>query len=396
MIYNKKCIEDYDIKDKKVIIRVDFNVPIENGYIEDDNRIKESLITIKYAIKKGAKVILLSHLGRIKEEADLQTNSLSIVAIRLSELLYKQVIFIDKTRGLEVEEAINNMKPGDIVLLENTRFEDLNGNLESSNNETLAKYWASLGDIFINDAFAVSHRAHASNYGIASYLPSGIGFLVKKELDMMVPILENPTKPYFAVLGGAKVKDKIGLINHLALTCDYILVGGAMAFTFLKAKGYNVGKSMVDDSSIPLVKDILAKYGKKIVLPVDIVTGVSLTKGEDVKIKNAFELDFDDVGLDIGPKTVELFKKGILLSKTIISNGPMGLFEKEEFSKGTNEILAAMIGDRKVIIGGGDTASAVINMGYKDKYTHVSTGGGATLELFAGNKLPGIEIINEK
>lgn len=393
---NKKLITDYDLENKKVIIRADFNVPVKDGYIQDDNRIREEIPTIKHAIKNGAKVILLSHLGRVKTEEDLKDNSLSIVAVRLGEILYKQVIFIDKTRGSEVEEAINNMKPGDIVMLENTRFEDLDGNKESGNDQELAKYWASLGDIFINDAFGTIHRSHASNVGIANYLPNGIGFLVQKELEAMMPILENPSKPFIVVLGGAKVKDKIGIINNLITKADYILIGGGMANTFLKAKGLNVGKSIVDDEHLKDVINLINNYGRKLILPVDVVTGETISEITTTNIKNVNEIGDEDYIVDIGPKTIELFKKGTTAGKTIIWNGPMGVFEIDRFALGTKEILSSLVGYKTVIIGGGDTASAAINMGFKDKFTHISTGGGASLEMFAGHKLPGLEIINEK
>lgn len=396
MLYNKKLITDYDLENKKVIIRVDFNVPVNNGFIQDDTRIKESLETIKYALKNNAKIILLSHMGRIKTEEDLAKNDLSIAALKLGELLYKQIKFVNQTKGNEVEEVVNSLKPGEIVLLQNTRYEDLYGNKESNCDEELAKYWAGLGDIFINDAFGVSHRKHASNYGIAKYLPNGIGFLVEKELSTMSPILDNPEKPYFAILGGAKVKDKIGLINSLVNKADYILIGGGMAYTFLKAIGYNVGKSLVDEENLDNVRNILKNYGKKIVLPVDAITGLAVDADTIINTRDIKDIKEDEIGLDIGPKTIELFKKGIAYSKTVIWNGPLGVFEIEEFSKGTKEILSSLIGNRKVIIGGGDTASAAINMGFKDKFTHISTGGGASLEMFAGNNLPGIDIINEK
>lgn len=396
MITTKKCITDYDVENKKVIIRVDFNVPIKDGVIIDDNRIVESIPTIEYAIRHNAKVILLSHLGRIKEESDLRNNDLSIVVPRLSELLNKDVTFINSTRGKEVEDTINKMQPGDILLLQNTRYEDLDGKKESSNDLELGKYWASLGDIFINDAFGTSHRAHASNVGIASLIPSGIGFLVKKELDMILPNIINPKEPFIVILGGAKVKDKIGVINNLVNIADYILVGGGMAYTFLKAKGYKVGKSLIDNDSIDYVNDLIDNYGEKIILPIDTLTGIDISNDTKVMIKDVKNIDDNEIGLDIGPKTIELFKKYINDSKTVIWNGPMGVFEIDKFSSGTKELLKALVGDRTVIIGGGDTANAAINMGFKDKFTHISTGGGASLEMLAGNSLPGIEVIDEK
>ena len=392
----KKCITDFDLNNKKVIIRVDFNVPISNRQITDDNRIRESLKTIKYAIENNAKVILLSHLGRIKEEKDLEENNLDVVAIKLSELLFQPVKFIDKTRGEEVEEAINNMQPRDVILLQNTRYEDLDGEKESKNDPELGKYWASLGDIFINDAFGTSHRAHASNVGIASNLPNGIGFLVKKELDAMLPVMSNPESPFIIILGGSKVKDKLGLINNLINRADHILIGGGMAYTFLKAKGKNIGNSLVDEENKEYVNELLENYGDKLILPVDTITSITVDGKNEIKVSDFKDIEPNDIGVDIGPKTVELFKTYIKDSKTVIWNGPMGIFEIDKFSKGTKEILNALVGNRTVIIGGGDTASAAINMGFKDDFTHISTGGGASLEMLSGNPLPGINIIDEK
>lgn len=392
----KKCITDFDLNNKKVIIRVDFNVPISNRQITDDNRIRESLKTIKYAIENNAKVILLSHLGRIKEEKDLEENNLDVVAIKLSELLFQPVKFIDKTRGEEVEEAINNMQPRDVILLQNTRYEDLDGEKESKNDPELGKYWASLGDVFINDAFGTSHRAHASNVGIASNLPNGIGFLVKKELDAMLPVMSNPESPFIIILGGSKVKDKIGLINNLINRADHILIGGGMAYTFLKAKGKNIGNSLVDEENKEYVNELLENYGDKLILPVDTITSITVDGKNEIKVSDFKDIEPNDIGVDIGPKTVELFKTYIKDSKTVIWNGPMGIFEIDKFSKGTKEILNALVGNRTVIIGGGDTASAAINMGFKDDFTHISTGGGASLEMLSGNPLPGINIIDEK
>ena len=386
-----KTIEDFDLNGKRVLIRVDFNVPIKNGIITDDNRIKESLKTINYAIKNNAKVILLSHLGRVKEEADLAKNDLLPVSKRLSELLGKEVIFINKTRGKELEDAINNMNNGDVLLVQNTRYEDLDGKKESSNDLDLGKYWASLGDLFINDAFGTSHRAHASNVGIASNLPSGIGFLIQKELNAMLPVINNPIHPFTVILGGSKVSDKIGVIDNLLDKCDYLLIGGGMAYTFLKAKGIEIGKSLCEDDYLDYCKKLLSKTDK-IILPIDSVVSVSLESAE------SHETDIisqDEMGLDIGSKTIELFKKYIEKSKTIIWNGPMGVFENPLYAKGTKKICEMFTKNQTVIIGGGDSASAVINFGYSDKVSHISTGGGASLELLEGKELPGIKVIGE-
>lgn len=390
----KKSIRDFDLYNKKVIIRVDFNVPIKNSVIQDDNRIVMSLETISYAIKMGAKVILMSHLGRVKEESDKLKNSLEIVANRLSELLNRTVLFSKNTHGEELENMVNNLNIGDVLLMENTRFEDLNGKLESGNDKALGAYWASLGDIFINDAFGTAHRAHASNVGIASHLPSGIGFLIEKELNSF-KVLDNPNRPYTVILGGAKVSDKIGVIENLVKSSDNILIGGGMAYTFLKSKGYNIGASLLDSDSIPFCKNMLDKYQDKIILPSDSIVSKEFDK--DSTLKNNGEYSDDDIALDIGDKTINDFKNILSKSKTIVWNGPLGYSEIERYSKGTKEILKYLSNlNATVIIGGGDTAAAAINFGYKDKFTHISTGGGASLELLEGKELPGISIIDDK
>lgn len=390
----KKNIEDFDLNGKKVIIRVDFNVPIKDNKIVDDNRIKMSLKTINYAINNNAKVILMSHLGRVKTEEDKANNSLKIVGDRLSELLGKSVIFINATRGSELENAINNLSDGDVLLMENTRFEDVNGKLESSNDSELGKYWASLGDIFINDAFATCHRAHASNVGIASILPNGVGYLVKEEIDKF-SILDNPERPYTLILGGSKVSDKIGVIENMAKRCDYILIGGGMAYTFLKSLGYNIGLSLLDEESIDFCKRMLDSYKDKIILPLDSVVSDEIEELSNIKDIDLF--DDNDKALDIGPKTIDEFKKIIDKSNTIVWNGPLGYYENERFAIGTKDILKYLAESNKtVILGGGDTAACAINYGYKDKFTHISTGGGASLELLEGKELPGVKIINEK
>lgn len=393
----KKTIRDFALYNKKVIIRVDFNVPINNGIITDDNRIKESLDTINYATSNGAKVILMSHLGRIKTEEDKLNNSLLPVANRLSELLNKDIVFINNTRGKELEDAINNLECGDILLMENTRFEDLDGKKESNNNEELGEYWASLGDIFINDAFGTSHRCHASNVGIASNLPNGIGFLIEKELINLESTINNPERPFTVILGGSKVSDKIGVIENLVDKADYILIGGGMMFTFLSSKGYSIGKSLVDSDSIGFCKDMLSRYPNKIILPVDCVCGKELSNDTTVRITKINDIHDDEMGLDISYGTIDLFSSYLKNSKTIIWNGPVGAFEYDKFSNGTKELCSLLANiSSKVIIGGGDTASAAINFGYKDSYTHISTGGGASLELLEGKKLPGIAIIDDK
>lgn len=388
----KKTMREYDLKGKKVLIRVDFNVPMQDGQITDDNRIRESLPTIEYALEKGAKVILFSHLGRIKTEEDKDKNSLRKVGERLSTLLSKKVLFIPDTRGEALEKGIEEMKEGDILLVENTRFEDLNGKKESTNDPELGTYWASLGDIYINDAFGTSHRSHASNVGIASHLPSGIGFLIEKEIQNIEEVIQNPERPFIVILGGSKVSDKIGVIENIAPKADAILIGGGMAYTFLKAEGIEVGRSLVDEESIPFCKEMMQKYCGKIILPIDTVNAIEETP------RTCFVSDTKEteMGLDIGPATIKLFSHYLEDSKTVIWNGPMGLFEKHPYEEGTKtlcEVLNKI--DAKVIIGGGDTASAIIDMGYKNSFTHISTGGGASLELLEGKKLPGIEAIED-
>lgn len=393
----KKTIKDYELENKKVIIRVDFNVPMENGVITDDNRIIESLPTIKYALENNAKVILMSHLGRIKTKEDLEINSLKIVAHHLSDLLHQEVYFVNETKGKKLEENINNLKAGEVLLMENTRFEDLDGKKESSNDEQLGKYWASLGDIYINDAFGTSHRSHASNVGIASHLPNGIGFLIEKELNNLEENINNPKRPLTVILGGAKVSDKIGVIENLVKKADYILIGGGMAFTFLKAKGYEIGKSLLDEDSLDFCRNIINIYDDKVIVPIDITEADETTEDSRTNIADADKISENKIGVDIGPKTIELFKQYIDKSNTIIWNGPVGMFELKPFENGTKEI-ANILGNSSAttIVGGGDTGAAINKYNLKNKITHISTGGGASLELLEGKKLPGIEIIEDK
>ena len=398
MVINmKKTIRDYDLNNKKVIIRVDFNVPMKNGQITDDNRIRASLKTINYAIKNKAKVILMSHLGRIKTKEDRKQNTLEPVALRLSELLNQEVIFVDETRGEVLEDAISQLQAGEVLLIENTRFEDLNDKAESSNSKELGSYWASLGDIYINDAFGTSHREHASNVGIASNLPNGIGFLIEKEMEELEEAIKKPKRPFIVILGGSKVNDKIGVIKNLVNIADYILIGGGMAYTFLKASGIEIGSSLLDKESIDFCTEMLSKYNDKIILPIDSINAKEIK--EDISARECFinEIKEDEIGLDIGYNTVKLFKQYLEKSKTIIWNGPLGYFEIEKFSQGTKKICEVLKNiDAKKIVGGGDTAAAVIKFGYEDSVSHISTGGGASLEMLEGKKLPGIEIIENK
>lgn len=390
-----KTIKDFDLFNKRVIIRVDFNVPIKDGVILDDNRIVMSLDTINYAINNGAKVILLSHLGRIKTEEDKKKNDLKIVVPRLSELLAIDVKFSNETRGSKLEEMVSKLNNGEVLLIQNTRFEDLNGKLESGNDSSLGAYWASLGDIFINDAFGTAHRAHASNVGIASNLSSGIGFLMEKELNILNDVKNNPKRPYAVILGGAKVSDKIGVINSLVKKADYILIGGGMCYTFLYALGYSIGKSLLDSDSIEYCKDLLDKYKDKIILPVDNIVSSGI-EDKDTSLVSVSDIPSDKIGLDIGEKTIKLFTDILSKCNMVVWNGTLGYSEVKEYETGTKSILDYLSkSECETIICGGDTASAAINFGYKDKFTHISTGGGASLELLEGKKLPAIEAIEK-
>lgn len=393
----KKTIVDYSLNGKKVIIRCDLNVPMKNGIITDETRIVASLETVKFASDAGARVILMSHLGRVKTEEDKLTNSLQPVAKRMSELLKRDIKFIPQTRGMELELAINALESGEILMMENTRFEDLEGEKESSCDEELSKYWASLGEIFINDAFGTAHRKHASNVGIASHLPNGIGFLIKKELDTLGTAISNPKRPLVIILGGKKVADKIGVIEHAVEIADYVLIGGGMSYTFFKALGYNIGLSIVDDTNIEFCKKIYEENKDKIILPVDVIVGNSLTNETNSRLVDIKNIKDNDMGLDIGVATINNFKKILMDAKTVIWNGPVGVFELEKFSTGTRKICEILASTRaNVIIGGGDSAAAVTKFGFQDKYSHISTGGGASLEMLELKELPGIAVIWEK
>ncbi len=393
----KKTIRDLDIKNKRVIIRCDLNVPIKDGEILDDNRIRESLETINYALDNDAKVIILSHLGRVKTEEDKKGKSLLPVAKRLSELLNKEVKFIKDTRSEFLTNEVNNMKSKDIILVENTRYEDVNGSLESKNNEELAKYWASLGEVFINDAFGTLHRAHASNVGIASILPSAVGFLVEKELIMLDSCVNIEDRPFVVIMGGAKVHDKINIIDSLIKKADYLIVGGGIANTFLKAKGYDLKKSLVDIESIDYCNDLLNKYSDKIILPVDGYSSSEYMDNLEVCYNELNNIKDNQMILDIGPKSIEKFKPILEKAKLVFLNGPLGVSEFKNFEYGTKELLNILNEiDSKIVIGGGDSAAAAIRFGYKNSFDHISTGGGASLELIEGKELPGIKVIENK
>ncbi len=395
----KQTIKDVELNGKKVLIRVDFNVPISEGNITDDTRIKAALPTIEYAIKEGAKVILLSHLGRVKEESDLVKNTLAPVATRLSDLLGRKVVFINKTRGAELEEGINKLQNGEVLMMENTRFEDLDGKKESKNNPELGKYWASLGEVFINDAFGTAHRAHASNVGIASNLGGAYaGFLIEKEIKFLGQMLENPKRPFVAILGGAKVSDKIAVIKNLIKIADSIIIGGGMAYTFFKAQGYSVGKSICEDDKIELAKELLELGKDKLVFGEDIITGQEFKKDTPKAKRTYKDIPDNEMGLDIGPKSMKKFITYIRGAKTIFWNGPLGVFEFKTFEMGTKKIAIALAQtkDKITIVGGGDSAAAVSKFGLDKRFSHISTGGGASLEFLEGTELPGVACIKNK
>ncbi|EHR34717.1 phosphoglycerate kinase [Helcococcus kunzii] len=395
----KKTLKDLDVKGKKVLVRVDFNVPFskENDKeITDDSRIVAALPTINYLIDNGAKVILMSHLGRPKGEANPKY-SLQPVADRLQQLLNKEVKFLDSDVVVDdnVKAEVEKLQEGEVALLQNTRYRKE----EEKNEESFSKELASLADLYVNDAFGTSHRAHASNVGVSSILPSALGFLVQKEVEIMGGALEDPKRPFVAILGGAKVSDKIGVIENLITKVDKIIIGGGMAYTFLKAQGKEIGKSLLEEDKMDLSLQLVEKAKEnnvELLLPIDFV--VSDSFGEDAKATVADEIDPELESLDIGPKTIDLFVKALEGAKTIVWNGPMGVFEFEQFANGTKAIAKALseLDGAVTIVGGGDSALAVENAGYKDQITHVSTGGGASLELLEGKVLPGIDAVEEK
>ena len=397
----KKIVTDLNVKGQKVLMRVDFNVPMKDGKITDENRIVAALPTIKYVLENGGRVIAFSHLGKVKTEEDLAKKSLRPVAERLAELLGQPVKFVPATRGVELEAAVAELKDGEIMMFENTRFEDLDGKKESKNDPELGKYWASLGDLFVNDAFGTAHRAHASNVGIAANIGEGktaAGFLMEKEIKFIGGAVDNPERSLVAILGGAKVSDKIGVIENLLVKADKVLVGGAMMFTFLRALGKNTGTSLVEEDKIELAKELLAKANGKLVLPIDTVVAKEFNNDAAHVTVSVDEIPADQMGLDVGQGTVELFAKEIAGAKTVVWNGPMGVFEMPNFAKGTIGVCEAIanLTGATTIIGGGDSAAAAISLGYADKFTHISTGGGASLEYLEGKVLPGVESISDK
>lgn len=392
----KKTIRDYDLYGKRVIIRVDFNVPIKEGIIQDDTRIKKELPTIQYAIMKGAKIILLSHLGKIKEPSDLEKNNLYPISIRLSELLDKEVFFSNETRGAKLEQQVSELKNGEVLLIQNTRYEDLDGKKESNCDQELSEYWAKLGEIFINDAYGTCHRAHASNVGVGKRLPNGIGFLVEEEINKLDAILNENTSPFIVIMGGAKVHDKIKVIKNLIAKCDLLLIGGGMAYTFLAANNYPIGKSILDEESLDFCREILTEYKDKIVLPIDHKVSGSMESSQ-ISIKRIDDTTELDRGFDIGPMTIQLFEEKLTNAKRVIINGPMGCFENQNYQEGTKKIYQFLTEHNiKTLVGGGDSAASVNALSDASKFYHISTGGGATLEYLEGTILPGISVINEK
>ena len=404
MSLNKKSVDDINVKGKRVLCRCDFNVPLKNGEITDENRLVAALPTIKKLIADGGKVILCSHLGKVKTEEDKQTKTLAPVAKRLTELLGQEVKFVPSLEVVDdtVKAAVDAMKDGDVILLENTRFRAE----ETKNGEAFSKDLASICDVFVNDAFGTAHRAHCSNVGVAGLVDTAVvGYLMQKEIDFLGNAVENPVRPFVAILGGAKVADKLNVISNLLEKCDTLIIGGGMAYTFLKAKGYEIGKSLVDDSKIDYCKEMMAKaesLGKKLLLPVDTVMIEDFPNPiDDPSIKtevfDADKMPADKEGCDIGPKTIELYSDAVKTAKTVVWNGPMGVFENPVLAAGTKAVAAALADtDATTIIGGGDSAAAVNNLGFGDKMTHISTGGGASLEFLEGKDLPGVVAANDK
>ncbi len=393
----KKIVTDLNVKGKKVLVRVDFNVPMKDGAITNDNRIVQALPTLKHLLNEGAKVIAFSHLGKVKTEEDKLTKTLKPVAARLGELLEQEVKFVPETKGAALESAIDGMTDGEIIVFENTRFEAG----ETKNDPELGKYWASLGDLFVNDAFGTAHRAHASNKGIAANLETAAGYLMEKEINFIGGVVDAPARPLVAILGGAKVSDKIGVIENLIEKADKILIGGGMMFTFLKALDQNIGKSLLEEDKVELAKSLMEKAkakGVKLILPVDVVASKEFSNDADFRTVAVADIASDEMGLDIGAESIALFSKELEGAKTVVWNGPMGVFEMSNFAKGTIGVCETIAGleGATTIIGGGDSAAAAMDLGFADQFTHISTGGGASLEYLEGKVLPGIESITNK
>ena len=397
----KLTVKDVDLKGKKVLVRVDFNVPVKDGVITNDNRITAALPTIKYILEQGGRAILFSHLGRVKEEADKEGKSLAPVAADLAAKLGQEVTFIPGvTRGAELEAAINALEDGQVLLVENTRFEDVDGKKESKNDPELGKYWASLGDgIFVNDAFGTAHRAHASNVGISANVEKAVaGFLLENEIAYIQEAVEAPERPFVAILGGSKVSDKIGVIENLLEKADKVLIGGGMTYTFYKAQGIEIGNSLVEEDKLDVAKSLLEKANGKLILPVDSKEANAFADYTEVKDTEGEAVDPGFLGLDIGPKSIAKFDEALTGAKTVVWNGPMGVFENPDFQAGTIGVMDAIVKQPgvKSIIGGGDSAAAAINLGRADKFSWISTGGGASMELLEGKVLPGLAALTEK
>ena len=397
----KLTVKDVELKGKKVLVRVDFNVPLKDGVITNDNRISAALPTIKYILEHGGRAILFSHLGRVKEEADKEGKSLAPVAADLAKKLGQDVAFLPGvTRGAELEAAINALKDGEVLLVENTRFEDVDGKKESKNDPELGKYWASLGDgIFVNDAFGTAHRAHASNVGISANVEKAVaGFLLENEIAYIKEAVENPVRPFVAILGGSKVSDKIGVIENLLEKADKVLIGGGMTYTFYKAQGIEIGNSLVEEDKLDVAKALLEKSNGKLILPVDSKEANAFADYTEVKDTEGEAVDPGFLGLDIGPKSIAKFDQELTGAKTVVWNGPMGVFENPDFQAGTIGVMDAIVKQPgvKSIIGGGDSAAAAINLGRADKFSWISTGGGASMELLEGKELPGLAALTDK
>ncbi|MEI4331201.1 phosphoglycerate kinase [Streptococcus suis] len=397
----KLTVKDVELKGKKVLVRVDFNVPLKDGVITNDNRITAALPTIKYILEQGGRAILFSHLGRVKEEADKEGKSLAPVAADLAAKLGQDVAFIaGATRGAELEAAINALENGQVLLVENTRFEDVDGKKESKNDEELGKYWASLGDgIFVNDAFGTAHRAHASNVGISANVEKAVaGFLLENEIAYIQEAVETPERPFVAILGGSKVSDKIGVIENLLEKADKVLIGGGMTYTFYKAQGIEIGNSLVEEDKLDVAKALLEKANGKLILPVDSKEANAFAGYTEVRDTEGEAVSEGFLGLDIGPKSIAKFDEALTGAKTVVWNGPMGVFENPDFQAGTIGVMDAIVKQPgvKSIIGGGDSAAAAINLGRADKFSWISTGGGASMELLEGKVLPGLAALTEK
>ncbi|CAG5957805.1 phosphoglycerate kinase [Streptococcus pneumoniae] len=399
---NKDGKPDLDniVATKKVLVRVDFNVPLKDGVITNDNRITAALPTIKYIIEQGGRAILFSHLGRVKEEADKAGKSLAPVAADLAAKLGQDVVFPGVTRGAELEAAINALEDGQVLLVENTRYEDVDGKKESKNDPELGKYWASLGDgIFVNDAFGTAHRAHASNVGISANVEKAVaGFLLENEIAYIQEAVETPERPFVAILGGSKVSDKIGVIENLLEKADKVLIGGGMTYTFYKAQGIEIGNSLVEEDKLDVAKALLEKANGKLILPVDSKEANAFAGYTEVRDTEGEAVSEGFLGLDIGPKSIAKFDEALTGAKTVVWNGPMGVFENPDFQAGTIGVMDAIVKQPgvKSIIGGGDSAAAAINLGRADKFSWISTGGGASMELLEGKVLPGLAALTEK